>query len=678
MYNKMNIRMRNMGEYTLSGWNVISMVPLLFLFFSCTQPKTEEVGERAFSSEYQKDLLNLHKLKTYKAYKNSFVLGLETISNRPQSIPDNGRKTILDAKGTGSLRHIWETHGPGRGPFELEFFVDGEEEPCIKGNFTDLIDAAKLCQQNFTANPGDTIAKGSYNFYLPVPFTKSLRVDLVVKPRIGMVFLQLDYRLEDESLNGVRLVQKTNEAGKIELSYESDKELEAPKVIMPKTETCTFRFNGNKKIRINDMGIIRRLAVNAAREGVTMRMRFDGETTPAVDVELADFFGPFRGVVFNNNQCYFPMPFNKSVEIEISGASPLEEWLIDVDIEHVEKFEEDWGYFHAKHTSVEKSVGYLPFQVLSTSGKGNWVGMSIYDTHHDHGGGDFTVIDANTLQPSFLHGINGEDYFSFAFFGKGENFPYSEAFDNDEGRMRVHFENPYPFEESIEINWGVTENLSPRSVAYWYQDTPKDLTCTQKEAQGMEWSVYGPATVQLLMEDGNTPDVSDLDKLFAVLPDEKALDAGKLAEAQHIVFNKVLRANFTGWAKQYASGPYLNLMYAYGHVMSELGGKHHMGYYARAMLAKTTFKSAKKQKVTLQLSFDDPLQLFLNDKMIYSNAGLVDGFSTQTIETKLKEGENKLLIKILDTPNNNTMWAAFSLRILDSKGNELKGLNIDM
>ena len=145
--------------------------------------------------------------------------------------------------------------------------------------------------------------------------------------------------------------------------------------------------------------------------------------------------------------------------------------------------------------------------------------MSIYDTHHDHGGGDFAVIDANTARPSFLHGDFGEDYFSFAFFGKGENFPYSEAFDNDEGRMRVHFENPYPFTESIMVNWGVTGGLSPRSVAYWYQDSPGDLSTSERAAWGREWSVFGPATVKALLDDGNTPDVADLDKLFEVLPE---------------------------------------------------------------------------------------------------------------------------------------------------------------
>ena len=626
-------------------------------------------GQRFISAEMQKELLKLHHLQHYKAHKNSFVLGLETICNRPRAIPENGRKTILDIKGTGSLRHIWETHGPGNSPFILEFFVDGEKEPSISGPFDQIVEAAKVCSQPFNAVGGTTIDYDSYNFYLPVPFEKSMKIDLVANPKIGLVFLQLDYRLEDESMKGIRLVQEdNNEDGKIKLAYEPDQSLEShPRVTLPKTKTKSWRFSGDRTIRIDGPAIIRRLAINAKREGVKLLIRFDGEESEAVSVDLADFFGPFRGIVLNNNQCYFPMPFGKSAEIEILGSSPNEEWHLELDIENINRFETDWGYFHALHTRVDSSVAYLPFQVLSTRGSGKWIGMTVYDTHHDHGGGDFAVIDANTPQPSFLHGINGEDYFSFAFFGKGENFPYSEAFDNDEGRMRVHFENPYPFEKSITINWGVTGGLSPRSVAFWYQDSPADLSMTEMEARGREWSVFGPLTVKFLTGDGNTPDLSDLDRVFEVLPDPKTFDAGMPVEAEHIIFNKELKGTYHGWARQFASGPHLNLMYAYGHVMPELGGSHHMGYYARCLLARTIISSDKEKSVTLQLSFDDPLQVFLNDKKIYSNAELSDGYVTQNIEADLIKGENSLLVKMMDTPNNNTMWAGISLRVLESK-----------
>jgi hypothetical protein len=398
---------------------------------------------------------------------------------------------------------------------------------------------------------------------------------------------------------------------------------------------------------------------------VRLLIRFDGEASPAVNVDLADFLGPFRGVALNNNQCYFPMPFALSAEITLSGSSPLEEWIVEADVEKVAGFDPGWGYFHALHTRVDSSVAYLPFQVLSTGGKGHWVGMSVYDTHHDHGGGDFTVIDARTPQPGFLHGINGEDYFSFAFFGKGENFPYSEAFDNDQGRMRVHLENPYPFEKSITINWGVTGGLSPRSVAFWYQDSPQDLSSTETESRGRKWSVFGPVTVTSLLEDGNTPDVTDLDRLFSVLPEESWLDAGEEAKAEHIMFSEEMQGTFRGWATQYASGPWLNLMYIYGHVLPDLGGHHHMGYYARAMMARTEIRSDQASTDQIQLSYDDPLQVFLNGDLIHSDSEIHNGFVTRQMEARLEAGRNELLVKMLDTPNVNTMWAGIGMRIPD-------------
>jgi hypothetical protein len=47
------------------------------------------------------------------------------------------------------------------------------------------------------------------------------------------------------------------------------------------------------------------------------------------------------------------------------------------------------------------------------------------------------------------------------------------------------------------------------------------------------------------------------------------------------------------------------------------------------------------------------------------------GYTTRRIETKLIEGENSLLVKLIDTPNNNTTWAGLSLRILDPQGHEI-------
>ncbi len=177
--------------------------------------------------------------------------------------------------------------------------------------------------------------------------------------------------------------------------------------------------------------------------------------------------------------------------------------------------------------------------------------------------------------------------------------------------------------------------------------------------------VFGPVTVKELLEDGNTPDLSDLDKLFEVLPQVSELDQGKPKEAEHIIFSKKLHGIYHGWEQQYASGPFLNLMYAYGHVMNKLGGNHHMGYYARAMMASTQIESAQVKKALLQLSFDDPLQVYLNGHLVYSDNKIHNGYLTREIEVEFKAGQNRLLVKMLDTPNVNTMWAGIGMRVLN-------------
>jgi hypothetical protein len=107
-------------------------------------------------------------------------------------------------------------------------------------------------------------------------------------------------------------------------------------------------------------------------------------------------------------------------------------------------------------------------------------------------------------------------------------------------------------------------------------------------------------------------------------------------------------------------------MYVYGHVMPDLGANHHMGYYARCMMARTKIFSDGDKKVTFQISYDDPLQVFINGAKIYIDPVLSDGYKTRTVSADLQPGVNNLLVRMMDTPNNNTMWAGFSLSIQDS------------
>jgi hypothetical protein len=93
-----------------------------------------------------------------------------------------------------------------------------------------------------------------------------------------------------------------------------------------------------------------------------------------------------------------------------------------------------------------------------------------------------------------------------------------------------------------------------------------------------------------------------------------------------------------------------------------------MGYYARAMMASTQIESDLVRKTRLQLSYDDPLQVYLNGKLIHSDPKIHTGYVTREVEVELEAGNNRLLVKMLDTPNVNTMWAGISIRILNLNG----------
>ncbi|MBN1908351.1 MAG: DUF2961 domain-containing protein [Pirellulales bacterium] len=618
------------------------------------------------------ELSDLHLLWDYRTHKNSFVLGQETISGLPQMVIASKRKTILAVEGQGSLRHIWETHDRVKGKkgpaFVLEFYVDGEKEPSLRGRLDHLIAAAVKCQQPFVTVPGRVVPKESYNLYLPVPFEKSLRVELIPTGAARSIFLQLDYRTDDDSMAGIRLKQQ-GEGPDMRLFYEGLDNRASEKTTKPRaTKHLESTFTGSTRLVVQGPAIIRRLAVETPRQGARLRIRFDGESTAAVDANLADFYGPFSGPVLGGGACRLPMPFRIKADIEITGMDPEKESRLIVDAEPVKRFDKPWGYFHAKSHKESDAKGWFPSPVLCTRGRGHWIGMSLYNTGHNHGGGDFALIDGRSARPLLLHGINGEDYFSFAWHAVGQNPPYSEAVSNEKGRVRFHLENPYVFHDSLEIAWSVLQGTSPRSVAYWYQNIPADLTSTGKLSFGRKWSVFGPVSVPTT-KDGNTPDVSNPARLFTALPDPAALDAGKDAVAQYNVLGRH-QGTYHGWAQQRAVGPHLNLTYIYRHVIHR-GSRGYLGYEPRAMMAQTELTSPRAQTVVLQLSYDDPIEVRLNGKKIHSDMTLREGLTTQRIKAPLAPGKNRLLLRLVDTPNLNDCWAGVVLRILDAQDKEL-------
>jgi len=262
------------------------------------------------------------------------------------------------------------------------------------------------------------------------------------------------------------------------------------------------------------------------------------------------------------------------------------------------------------------------------------------------------VIDGEGNQPAFLHGINGEDYFTFAWFGRGAHHPYAIAHSNDEGRYRHHFENVYPFQHSIAIEWGAFAGLNPESVAVWYQDKAENTTQPDgARAESIQWDVFGPVPISYDAEGKATV------PLFSVLPSVADLDAGRQFEC------RLVKEHFTaGWMKEWSVGPMLNLTYIGRHgtkidYEAELGGMGH------AFLARRYIESPRDQIITCLFAHDDPIEVWVNGALVHAGEQHFNGFESKWIRLPLRQGRNELVVRLTNRFNRNFNWNGFFLRL---------------
>jgi len=282
-------------------------------------------------------------------------------------------------------------------------------------------------------------------------------------------------------------------------------------------------------------GCIRHIWMTADKGGlwprdVILRMFWDGEPTPSVEVPLGDFFGIGHGITKNfvslpfqmspqdgkGMNSWWSMPFESArIEVENQAVEDLSLYFY-IDYEsYAQRLHETVARFHAQWRRENPTAGWLTeklgpenvwtfFRHPNLSDEGNYtildaVGNGIYvgchlniDCYHRQGndwygeGDDMIVIDGEPWPPR-LHGTGTEDYFGTAW-GPAQEFcgPYHGLhlwsgtqdwrWKGKNSMYRYHIEDPIRFERSIRVSieHGHANKLSNdySSVAYWYQTEP--------------------------------------------------------------------------------------------------------------------------------------------------------------------------------------------------------------
>ena len=199
-------------------------------------------------------------------------------------------------------------------------------------------------------------------------------------------------------------------------------------------------------LNIDGAGIIQRMWFTLRERSpemmrsVRLRIYWDGETKPAVDVPFGDFFGyglsrvvKFETALFSNPEgrsfnCMIPMPFRKGAKVVITNESPqnIGSIFFDIDFVKYEKMDDDALYFHAywirqKTSELRKDFEFLP----EIEGKGRFLGVNIgvnADEAYGEtwwGEGEVKMYIDNDKELPTINGTGTEDYIGTAW-GMGQ------------------------------------------------------------------------------------------------------------------------------------------------------------------------------------------------------------------------------------------------------------------
>jgi len=266
-------------------------------------------------------------------------------------------------------------------------------------------------------------------------------------------------------------------------------------------------------------------------QDLVLRMYWDGEIEPSVEVPFGDFFGQgygrinfFRSQLFTVNEggsigdrettltvgfnCYFPMPFSDAARLTLTneGATPVTAAWYHIDYEGLDALSANVCRFHAQFrqerpatpvgdesnfnacsfvgTNLDGAENYV---ILEAEGQGNFVGYflnvdNVVPVWYGEGD-DMIFIDGEDWPPSF-HGTGSEEIFGG---GACPNIPYTgpytgylridnKDFSGKNSSYRFYVTDPIRFKKSIRatIEHGHANNFANHysSVAFWYQTEP--------------------------------------------------------------------------------------------------------------------------------------------------------------------------------------------------------------
>jgi hypothetical protein len=342
----------------------------------------------------------------------------------------------LDVKGSGVLYFFRTNHWHGS---PWHFVIDGHDNLVSEtGTAEPNIAKSKLRMSSFipeSAFPRSLnwtweVTKGADLIWTPMPFENSLRISYSRTCYGTGYYIYHLYANEKILSQPIKSFQLRQVPGKDVLSLldsagfdiapknitieKGNLKLDRPRVKITKIETKTAQ-------QIRALKFTLPLNQGLDLERIRLIATWDGAEHPSIDAPLSLFYGAgtfynreekeylVKGLPLNirfdyiNNTielgCYFPMPFNKSAEFELSGINPSEATVgFEVRYEPLQIPLQYAAYFHATYKDVPipefgKDMVYLDTKGIEghTEWSGHFVGNSFIFSHQ----GNLTTLEGD-------------------------------------------------------------------------------------------------------------------------------------------------------------------------------------------------------------------------------------------------------------------------------------------
>jgi len=178
---------------------------MAFLYYACQDNNKDVIGGAILSDLIKPIEGRSMRATSSKTDENGKLIPHNADNSR---VMPGDSKVILEAEGPGVVTHMWYTFlGPGKHPWAtngsathqemlIRIFYDGNDKPGVEAPFGDFFANCFGKRSEVISLPVIVEDADSYNTFWPVPFHKSIRIEIVNQSKdknINLLYYNIDW-----------------------------------------------------------------------------------------------------------------------------------------------------------------------------------------------------------------------------------------------------------------------------------------------------------------------------------------------------------------------------------------------------------------------------------------------------------------------------------------------------